>query len=218
MSAEAVQTRFLRALEGADLRSRPYRHWLLQEALPDSTGAAVAELPIAAAPIGDTRGRRETHNSVREFFSPDRRRRLAVCDDVARAFQDPATVAAVEAACGAQLQGSYLRIEYCQDMDGFWLEPHTDIGAKRFTLLIYLSDGPQTAGWGTDVYDGARRPVARAPFGFSRGLAFVPGSDTWHGFEPRPLHGVRKSLIINYVGDEWRARHELAFPDQPVGP
>jgi hypothetical protein len=27
---------------------------------------------------------------------------------------------------------------------------------------------------------------------------------------------VRRTLIVNYVGDEWRARNELAFPDQPV--
>ncbi len=28
--------------------------------------------------------------------------------------------------------------------------------------------------------------------------------------------GVRKSLIINYVTNEWRAREQLAFPDRPV--
>jgi len=28
---------------------------------------------------------------------------------------------------------------------------------------------------------------------------------------------VRKSVIINYVTDEWRAREQLAYPTQPVG-
>jgi hypothetical protein len=27
---------------------------------------------------------------------------------------------------------------------------------------------------------------------------------------------VRKSLIINYVTAEWRAREQLAYPDTPV--
>jgi hypothetical protein len=27
---------------------------------------------------------------------------------------------------------------------------------------------------------------------------------------------VRKSVIINYVTNEWRAREQLAFPDQPI--
>ena len=38
-----------------------------------------------------------------------------------------------------KLRDSHLRIEYCLDTDGFWLEPHTDIGAKLFTMLVYLS-------------------------------------------------------------------------------
>ena len=36
------------------------------------------------------------------------------------------------------------------------------------------------------------------------------------GFTPRAIRGVRRSLIVNYVKPEWRARHELAFPDQVV--
>jgi hypothetical protein len=44
----------------------------------------------------------------------------------------------------------------------------------------------------------------------------VPSSTTYHGFERRPIDGVRKSIIINYVTDEWRAREQLAFPDRPI--
>jgi hypothetical protein len=47
-------------------------------------------------------------------------------------------------------------------------------------------------------------------------LLFVPSDHTWHGFEPRPFEGVRKSVIINYVTAEWRAREQLAYPDAPV--
>jgi hypothetical protein len=31
------------------------------------------------------------------------------------------------------------RVEYAQDVDGFWLEPHTGLGVKTFTTLLYLS-------------------------------------------------------------------------------
>jgi hypothetical protein len=44
----------------------------------------------------------------------------------------------------------------------------------------------------------------------------VPGHDTWHGLERRAIHGVRKSVIMNYVTDEWRARDQLAYPSLPV--
>jgi hypothetical protein len=105
----------------------------------------------------------------------------------------------------------------CRDTDGFWLEPHTDIGAKRFTLLIYLSRGPGAEELGTDLYaDPAQPPIARAPAPFGSGLAFVPAGDAWHGFVRRPIAGVRRSIIVNYVVPEWRSRHELAEPDRSV--
>ena len=45
----------------------------------------------------------------------------------------------------------------------------------------------------------------------------MPASDTWHGFHKRPIAGVRRSLIVNYVKPEWRSRHELAYPDHAAG-
>lgn len=210
---------------GAHLRARlqaaarvalPFPHLLLQQSLPAEAARGLAGLPLAAATIGDTRGRRETHNATRLFLDPALQARWPLCAALAAALQDPATVAAITGATGARLRGSFLRIEYCQDQGGFWLEPHTDIGAKRLTLLIYLSDAPGAEAWGTDLYDQRLAWQGRAPAGFGAGLAFVPASDTWHGFEPRAIDGVRRSLIVNYVGPEWRARHELAHPDRPI--
>lgn len=214
--ASAVTSWFTWALDKADARERPYRHWLLDEALPPEVAHAIAALPFAAPQIDDTLGRRETHNSTRIFFSAPNRKDFPVCADVAAAFQSEAMVETLEAETGARLSGSFLRIEYCQDTDGFWLEPHTDIGAKLFTMLIYLSDVPEAEGWGTDIYDAGKRRLGSAPGGFNKGLIFIPGSDTWHGVEKRSFEGVRKSIIVNYVKPEWRSRHELAYPGQPV--
>ncbi|MFL5257302.1 MAG: hypothetical protein ACJ8AI_31365 [Rhodopila sp.] len=80
----------------------------------------------------------------------------------------------LEVLCGTVLAGSSLRIEYCLDRDGFWLEPHTDIGAKLYTMLIYLSDEPGSEAWGTDVLDGPDRYVASAPYVRGGGLIFIP--------------------------------------------
>jgi len=203
---------FAASLASARIRETPFRHWLLTDALPDEVTQAIAELPAAPAEIGDTQGRRETHNSSRRFFAPG-----DLWDGMARAvaqtFQAPETAAMLAEATGAPLEGASLRIEYCQDRDGFWLEPHTDIGAKLFTMLVYLGDDPAM---GTDIYDTEKRHLGAAPFGFGRGLIFVPGDDTWHGFEKRRIDGVRRSIIVNYVKPEWRARHELAFANTPV--
>jgi hypothetical protein len=176
----------------------------------------VVALPFDAPVIDDTQGRRETHNTTRIFMSESNRARHSVCETLAESFQDEATVALLEDVCGRALAGSYLRVEYCLDTDGFWLEPHTDIGAKLFTMLVYLSDHPDAATWGTDILDAGHHVVGHSSGAFNTGLIFLPATDTWHGFAPRPIRGVRRSLIINYVKPEWRSRHELAYPTQPV--
>jgi hypothetical protein len=216
-AALSIADRFRASLAGAERRQTPFRHWLLDDALPAKILRAIASLPAPPAKIGETHGKRETHNSTRRFLAPGDLD-LPVARDVAASFQDPQTVRALADATGADLAGTFLRIEYCRDTDGFWLEPHTDIGAKSFTMLIYLSDEPQAASWGTDIYDRDKRHLGAAPCGFGKGLIFVPGPDTWHGFEKRRIDGVRKSIIVNYVKPEWRARHELAFADRPVRP
>jgi len=212
-----VTGHFLRALDRASVVETPFRHWLLRDMLPQETCRQIDALPFEPPPIDDTLGKRETHNSTRSFFSADRRGRFAVCGDVATAMQGPEVVRGIERRCGIALDGSYLRIEYCLDTDGFWLEPHTDIGAKLFTMLVYLSEEPGSEAWGTDLLDRDLNIVATAPYRRNSGLIFIPGSDTWHGFHRREIAGVRRSLIVNYVKPEWRSRHELAFPDRPIG-
>jgi hypothetical protein len=204
------------ALRRAARVDMPYHYWLPHNVLPMDLAQALSELPFPAPEIADTMGKRETHNAQRIFVSPPNQDRFPACAELAEAFQDDATVALLQDMTGASLEGAYLRIECCLDTDGFWLEPHTDIGAKLLTLLIYLSDHKDSADWGTDVMDAEGHVLARAPGTFDDGLMFVPGADTWHGFTRRPLRGVRKSSIVNYVKREWRSRHELAFPDQPV--
>ncbi len=83
-------------------------------------------------------------------------------------------------------------------------------------MLIYLSTGPGSAEWGTDLMSPTGEVLGRSPGSANSGLIFVPAADTWHGFARRPISGVRRSLIINYVRPEWRSRHELAFPNRPV--
>ena len=216
-SAEAVRAHMLEALRRGERHERPFRHWLISDLLPAATAEAAAGLPFAPPPDAVFSGRRETNNATRRYFAGATLAEHPVAAAVARAFQAPETVQAIGAISGADLAGSCLRIEYCVDTDGFWLEPHTDIGAKRLTLLIYLSRGKGASDWGTDVYSDPDTLFGTVEGRFDAALLFVPGADTYHGFRRRPIAGVRRTLIVNYVGPEWRARHELAFPETPVG-
>jgi len=212
-----VASHILACFDECHRETHPFRHWLLEGVLPDATCAAIDVLPFSPPEIADILGKRETNNSTRAFFGSEQRMRYPVCAEMATALQSDAVTHRIETLCGIALGGSYLRIEYCLDTDGFWLEPHTDIGAKLFTMLVYLSAGAGSEAWGTDLLAGDMSVSRAALYRRNCGLIFIPGTDTWHGFHRRPIDGVRRSLIVNYVKDEWRSRHELAFPGRPVG-
>ncbi|OYV75986.1 MAG: hypothetical protein B7Z66_11025 [Chromatiales bacterium 21-64-14] len=207
---------FARALRAARRDDVPYRHWVLNDVLPEDLAVGVLVLPIAPPMVGDTRGVRDTDNRTRTFFTPALRAHFPVCAAFADALQQPRIARLFQETCGIRVAGGYLRMEYIQDTDGAWLEPHRDIPEKLFSLVLYLCTGPEAQEWGTDIYDSERRWVGRASAEFNSAVIFVPGPDTWHGFEPRPIRGVRRLLEINYVRPDWRDRDQLAFPDRPI--
>lgn len=205
------------AAQTAERATDPFVHWQLHDLLraPLLTRLRALALPVPA--VADTAGRRETHNATRRFLDPALQDAEPACADLAASLQSPFMIGIWQALCGVSLAGCYLRIEYCQDTGGFWLEPHTDIGAKRFTMLIYLADPPPGECWGTDLLRPDGTLAVRATGAANTAILFIPGPDTWHAFAPRPITGIRRTLIVNYVVPDWRARHELSFPDQAVG-
>jgi hypothetical protein len=210
-----IASSLLASLDGAVPHQLPYPNWRLSRLFPDAVARALAAMPFTAPQIGGLSGRRELHNAYRHYFAGPVLDRMPVAREVARAFQAPDVVRGFADLIGAQLDRTFLRIEYALDVDGFWLEPHTDLGVKALTLLIQLSAEGQ-GDLGTDLYE---RPGAwrdRADFEWNGALLFVPSGDTWHGFEPRPIGGVRRSVIVNYVTADWRAGEQLAFPGEPV--
>lgn len=190
----------------------PYSYWLLDNAIPERCCDAIANLPYAPPAGAVFNGRRESNNSTRVYFNPENQGKFEVVREVTDIFRDPKTVRLIEETTGTDLSEGLLRIEYCQDVDGFWLEPHLDISVKLFTMLVYLSGEPELYDAGTDVYDASpeHKLVATAPYEKNKGLIFIPGKDTWHGFTKRPIKGVRKSIIVNWVTPAWRDRYELA--------
>ena len=211
--ATDVRDGFIASLKSAEVLEAPYRHWSLKDMFPPDVVAALSALPFPVPELEGVSGARELHNNTRCYFDQDNNALHPVCGAVAAAFQDPVTVEAIADATGAAIENCFLRIEYAQDADGFWLKPHTDLGVKKLTLLYYLADAPGQEDLGTDIYEDAGTWVKRAMFAPNTAMVFVPSDNTWHGFEPRPIPGVRKSVIINYVTDEWRAREQLAYPE-----
>ena len=203
-------------LLAAEPRRAPFPNWRIQGLLPEEAISALARLVVEPARASGRSGRRELHNSGRRYLSGAMLDEHPIAAELAQAFQSTLVVKGLAALTGAMLIGTYLRIEFAVDVDGFWLEPHTDLGVKALTLFLQLGLRGQE-GLGTDLYAGADCWAERIPFGWNAALVFVPSDCSWHGFDPRPIVGARRSIIVNYVTQDWRERGQLAFPQSPVG-
>lgn len=216
-TSDDVVAALLDSFERGERHETPYRHWYLSECLPQDNLDDILALPFRAPELGGLSGKRELHNATRTYFDGDNNGKYHCCAAFSEAFQDKRVTDRIESHFGTNLDGTYLRIEYAQDTGGFWLEPHSDLGVKNFTMLLYMSKDEAHRDLGTDIYDADKKHVARSPFEPGGALVFVPSNNTFHGFEPRTIEGVRKSIIINYVTEDWRAREQLAFPNDPIG-
>jgi hypothetical protein len=216
MILDDIADHFARACARAKHSAMPYDYWLFDDILPNATHLALTALTPAPAVAVKTAGRRETNNATRCFLDEATQRACPEAAALAGFLHSPRAIKMWRDLTGADLSGTFLRIEYCQDVAGFWLEPHTDIGAKKFTLLIYLADPSPGECWGTDILNTDKTLHLRASGAANSGVLFIPGDNSWHGFAPRPISGVRRTLIVNYVVPEWRARHELCAM-APVG-
>lgn len=208
----AVTQAVLRSLGTADRFMVPYDYWLLEQVLPVDVVHDIASLPVDVPQGLSFYGKREANNASRVYFTPENQEKYAVCAKVVDSFKSQPVLKAIQSLTGRDVSLGALRIEYCQDTDGFWLEPHVDISVKLFTMLVYLSDDPNLADAGTDIYDDTpdHNIVATAPYKMNTGMIFIPGKKTWHGFSKRPIRGLRKSIIVNYVTSDWQAQGELA--------
>ncbi len=212
LTSHNVKEAFLKSLARSQEHKKPYSHWLLSDVLPVDLADSISRLPFPAATIDRYSGKRNTEDDQRVYLNPETNARFDECAQLAETLDSPDVRTALESKCRIDLSASHLRIEYTQDTDGFWLEPHTDISVKTFTMLMYVSRDPRLHDAGTDIFDEERRLFATVPYAFNEGLIFIPGSNTWHGFRKRPVQGVRQALIVNFVTDAWQDTWELVHP------
>jgi len=212
-----MEDRLGRALAAAQTHAEPFPYFCASALFSDEVLGHLAGFSFAGEGQQIFDGRREA-NAERAYVDPKRRADEPLLDALATAFQSKAIAGLLGRLCGTSFAGTYLRIEYAQDREGFWLEPHQDLGVKKLTLLIALEGSRDL---GTDLYEapdfsGVPQPVKRLPFEPNGAMFFVPSDASWHGFAPRRITAERKSLIVNYVGADWRSREQLAFPDRPI--
>jgi hypothetical protein len=214
--AERCIKSVLSALANMDTVSAPYPHFYLTDILPEDVVDQLLALPFMPQDTHGVSGLRDMHNDTRSYIDVPSREKFEVCEAVAQCFQNQEVVDAIATAFKAPINGCSLRLEMALDQDGYWNMPHTDLGVKHLTWLQYLSRDPAHADLATDVYDLDKQWHSRRPSLANTAMVFVPSDVSFHGFDKRPFTGIRKTLILNYVTPEWRAREQLAFPETPV--
>jgi len=212
---------FVNALQKSEVIEEPYRVWTMRDTLPIDLAVGVLCLPVRPPLIDECGGVRDfgDNNNKRYFFTPQEQENFPAVKAFVDAFQRPEVARQFAETCGIdrqRVEGSFLRIEYIQDTDGAWLEPHRDVPDKIFSMVIYLCTGPEAKNWGTDIYDHDKKWLRRSSAEFNRAAIFISGPHSWHGFDKRPINGVRRLMEVNYVTPRWRDRWQLCLPDQPI--
>lgn len=220
-SPEETAAHFIRAMKSAERLTEPYTRWILTNTLPEDMCARIMMLPIRPPDIAEWGGVRDLgeNNFKRTFFTPKYQEDFPEIKAIVEAFQRPEVARQFSETCNIapeRLEGGFLRMEYMQDTDGMWLKPHPDVTAKLFSMVIYLCTGPEAKNWGTDIYDADQKWVDRGSAELNRAVIFVRTETTFHGFEKRPIVGVRRLMEVNYVIPEWRDKYQLCLPDRPV--
>ncbi|MBM3557630.1 MAG: 2OG-Fe(II) oxygenase [Alphaproteobacteria bacterium] len=213
---DQIAKHFIASVKSSKRLEEPFRRWAIRDVLPVEVCTALLIMPIVPPMLGRTDGTRNTYNERRTFITPKMRAEYPVCQALSEALHRADVAKVMADTCAIDVEGGYLRMEYMQDTEGAWLEPHRDIPEKLFSMVIYLFTGPDTKDWGTDIYDADRRWAGRSGAEFNTGVIFVPGPATWHGYDPRPIIGIRRLMEINYARRDWRDKNQLAFPDRPI--
>lgn len=104
-------------------------------------------------------------------------------------------------------EGLKRSIEVANDVDGFWLSPHSDHPAKKDVTVIYIEGHIEN---GT-TFDG---PIWEETIDFipNRAINFNPDEkDTWdmsshkHSVKLKPILGIRRTIVVMYVDETWNS-------------
>lgn len=235
-TTEQIVQHILECLKSRTTRhEQPFPFCTLQQVLPTDVHQALLALPIEPLHM---EGQRSKNNDQRTFLNVDFNAQHEAAARVAEAFQDERVTTALALDYGVPLEGAHTIMEMAVESGTASLVPHRDIGAKCFTCLLFLAEDPALQHAGTDLYtvkpEWAERvlPMPEAPreafeaqtfrptYAPNTAYFFIPTDYSWHGFDERELGGIRKTLILNYVGglhkETYRNTHWLAFPNQAV--
>ena len=179
-----------------ECKKNPFKHYTFTEFFCQKELTEINNLQLAnhSASLDGAR----TTNNNRFFVDKDNMSSNFTLERVVDFFLRDETIDMFESECGRRIRGNYLRVEFIEDKEKSWLEPHVDISEKIMSFLVYLNNTDESEDIGTALYDNNKNYVTTVPYIDNTGFYFYPGEDTWHGLESVKIKKRRRAVMVNY--------------------
>lgn len=187
--------------------NNPFEHYTFTEFFCDKELDSINQIQLDnhSASLDGAR----TTNNNRFFVNKDNIDTNFALKRVVDFFLKEETIKMFEDESGKKIRGNYLRVEFIEDKEKSWLEPHVDINEKLMSFLVYLNNTDESLDIGTALYDSNKKFVTTVPYINNTGFYFFPGTDTWHGLESVQIKERRRAVMVNYC----TFKTEFKIPD-----
>ena len=174
----------------------PFNHYTFKDVFTDDELLDICNMDLYkfSAKLDGARA----SNTNRFFANEENRKKNNTINSLVDYFLNPDIVSHFENESNKKIAGNYLRIEFIEDHESSWLQPHVDIHEKLMSMMIYLNTTDESESIGTSIYDSEKQLVKIIPYIHNTGFYFYPSDNTWHGLEPITIKKSRKAIMVNY--------------------
>ena len=174
----------------------PFEHYTFTDFFCEKELANINKIQLEchAASLDGAR----TTNNNRFFVDKENMQSNSALNRIVDFFLKDETIGMFEEESGLKIRGNYLRVEFIEDKEKSWLEPHVDIKEKQMSFLVYLNNTDENEDIGTALYDSNKQYVTTVPYINNTGFYFYPGDNTWHGLESIEIKERRRAVMVNY--------------------
>lgn len=175
---------------------KPFKHYTFTDFFCDKELSNIDNIKLKNH-SASLRGAR-TSNNNRFFVDNENMHNNFTLERIVEFFLKKDIIDMFEEESGKKIRGNYLRVEFIEDKEKSWLEPHVDISEKLMSFLVYLNNTNEDESIGTALYNEDKEFIKTVPYIDNTGFYFYPGNNTWHGLESVDIKERRRAVMVNY--------------------